>query len=507
MTRADYGHNYQNDVIGSPMTDRSPNPALLTDRYELTMLDAALRDGTALLPCSFEVFARRLPPRRRYGVFAGLGRLLPLLEAFRFDPRDIEVLETDGIISAPTAHFLQHWRFDGTVDAYHEGELYVPGSPVATVTAPFATATLVETLVLSVLNHDSAVASAASRMVGVAAGRDLIEMGARRTHEHAAIANARAAYLAGFAATSNLAAGLLFGVPTRGTAAHSFTLLHAAQAPDGAGFDPCEAERQAFRSQLDTSGPDTTLLVDTFDIERGIENAVAVTAERGLAGPGGIRIDSGDPAVEVRRARQLLDRLGATRTRIVVTGDVDEHLIAQLAASDAPVDAFGVGSKVADGSGHPSAGFVYKLVAVTRPDGVTLAVAKRSAAKASAPGRKLAWRVLDREGFALAERVVPRPGPVRGRRLDGRPASTDGRHTADSRLVVDAWPRADGRLVSDQPGERALQYTVMVDGRITPTGHRVTDLANARRRHAEACGELRPAQRDLSEATPAFTAA
>ena len=278
--------------------------ALLTDRYELTMAAAALADGTAARPCVFEVFARRLPDGRRYGVVAGTGRLLEAIASFRFGDAELGVL-TD-VVDRATLDWLADYRFGGDVDGYPEGELYFPGSPILTVTGTFADAVLLETLVLSVLNHDSAIASAAARMVTAAAGRPLIEMGSRRTHEEAAVACARAAYLAGFAATSNLEAQRRHGIPTAGTAAHAYVLLH-------------DDERSAFTSQVACLGPKTTLLVDTYDIRRGIENAIAA------AGPGldAVRIDSGDLGVLARQAREQLDALGATGTRIVLSGDLD----------------------------------------------------------------------------------------------------------------------------------------------------------------------------------------
>src|SRR5664279_3021529 len=321
----------------------SMTTALLTDRYELTMLGSALRDGTARRRCVFEVFSRRLPDGRRYGVVAGTGRLLDAIAQFRFDTRTIAFLLDNEVIDERTAEYLADYRFEGDVDGYPEGELYFPFSPILTVSSTFAEGVILETLVLSILNHDSAVAAAAARMVAAAGGRPIIEMGSRRTHEEAAVAAARAAYLAGFTSTSNLAAAQRYGVPTAGTVAHAFTLLH-------------DDERSAFLAQLRSLGPDTTLLVDTYDITRGIELAVEA------AGPqlGAVRIDSGDLGVMARHSRELLDRLGATGTCIVVSGDLDEFAIAALAAS--PVDAYGVGTSVVTGSGAPTAGMVYKLV-------------------------------------------------------------------------------------------------------------------------------------------------
>ena len=203
---------------------------MLTDRYELTMLAAALRDGTADRRTTFELFARRLPDGRRYGVVAGTGRFLETLPEFRFD--DVACESLAEFLDRDTLTYLRDFRFSGDVDGYAEGELYFPGSPVLSVHGSFAECVVLETLALSIFNHDSAVASAAARMVSAAEGRPLIDMGSRRTHERAAVAAARAAYIAGFAASSNLEARRRYGVPTEGTSAHAFTLLHTGDEPD-----------------------------------------------------------------------------------------------------------------------------------------------------------------------------------------------------------------------------------------------------------------------------------
>ena len=365
---------------------------LLTDHYELTMLAAALRDGTAERECVFEVFARHLPPGRRYGVVAGTGRVLDAVCRFRFDDAALIFLRERQVVAEPTLDWLAAYRFSGDIDGYAEGDLYFPGSPVLTVRASFGQAVLLETLALSILNHDSAVASAAARMVAAAGERPCLEMGSRRTHEESAVAAARAAYVAGFTATSNLEAGRRFGVPTTGTSAHAYTLVH-------------DSEADAFAGQVAALGRDTTLLVDTYDVAEGIRAAVAA------AGPelGAIRLDSGDLAAQARHARALLDSLGATRTRIVVTSDLDEFAIAALAV--APIDGYGVGTSVVTGSGAPTAGFVYKLVV---RDGVP--VAKTSVGKPSTGGRKVAVRRHDAQGTMTAEVV----------RAGGEPAGQPG---------------------------------------------------------------------------------
>ncbi|QDY06758.1 nicotinate phosphoribosyltransferase [Micromonospora sp. HM134] len=364
-------------------------PALLTDHYELTMVSAALRDGTADRRCTFEVFSRRLPAGRRYGVVAGTGRLIDMVREFRFAPEEVEFLLRTGVVDEPAARWLADYRFTGDIDGYAEGELFFPGSPILTVSGGFAECVVLETLVLSVLNHDCAVAAAAARMVTAARGRALIEMGSRRAHEEAAVAAARAAYLAGFRFTSNLAAGQRYGIPTAGTAAHAFTLLH-------------DDERTAFASQVATLGRDTTLLVDTYDISQGIRTAIEVAGPQLRA----VRIDSGDLAVIAQQSRELLDSLGATETKIIVSGDLDEYAIAALAAE--PVDMYGAGTAVVTGSGAPTASLVYKLVEVDgRP------VVKRSENKATIGGRKVAVRRHKPTGTATEEVVVSQGVPDR----------------------------------------------------------------------------------------------
>jgi nicotinate phosphoribosyltransferase len=360
--------------------------ALLTDKYELTMLAAALHDGTADRRTTFELFARRLPEGRRYGVVAGTARFVESLPQFTFDDDALGMVAE--FLDPATLAYLASYRFSGDVDGYPEGELYFAGSPVLSVHGTFAECVILETLALSIFNHDSAIASAAARMVSAAEGRSLIEMGSRRTHEQAAVAAARAAYLAGFTGTSNLAAQRRYGVPTMGTSAHAFTLLHATEdGPD---------ELAAFRSQVAALGVGTTLLVDTYDITAGVANAVAA------AGPdlGAVRIDSGDLGVLVRQVRAQLDGLGATGTKIVVSSDLDEFAIAALRAE--PVDSFGVGTSLVTGSGAPTAGMVYKLVEV---DGVP--VEKRSSHKESHGGRKQAHRLAKPSGTIVEEVVHP----------------------------------------------------------------------------------------------------
>lgn len=371
------------------------NPLFKTDAYEFTMLSSLVEEDRADVHAVCELFARKLPKGRRFALQAGLGRVLTALENYTVTSEAIEELEDLHIITPKTAGWLSERLdgplFRGTMRAYREGDLYHPYSPLVQVEGALGETLLLETFLLSVYNHDSAVASAAARMVVASGGRPLIEMGSRRTDDEAALSAARAAYLAGFASTSNVQAALRYGIPTAGTAAHAFTLAH-------------ETEEEAFRAQMKTWGTSTTLLVDTYDIAQGIRTGVKVAQEMGAAGPGAIRIDSGDLLEETAKARKLLDNLGATTTRIVVSSDLDEYLMTELAA--APIDGYGAGTRVVTGSGHPTAGMVYKLVEVEGRS-----VAKKSADKGSIGGRKTSYRLPDgRERFSVE-------GTVRGESL------------------------------------------------------------------------------------------
>ena len=404
------------------MTTPGTSTALLTDHYELTMLQSAIRSGAAHRRSVFELFPRRLPPGRRYGVVAGVGRALDAIESFRFGRAELDFLGEEGIVDDATLAWLGDYRFSGDIWGYPEGETYFPYSPLLVVESSFAEAVLLETVLLSIYNHDAAIASAASRMTWVAGDRPCIEMGSRRTHEDSAVACARAAYVAGFTASSNLRARQLYGVPSAGTSAHSFTLLH-------------DTEADAFRAQVESLGRGTTLLVDTYDIAEAVRLGVEI------AGPdlGAVRLDSGDLGVLAEQVRAQLDELGAQSTRIVVTSDLDEFSIAALAS--APVDGYGVGTQLVTGSGHPTCGFVYKLVAREDENGKLVGVAKRSKDKISIAGRKYALRRLSPQGVAQAEVIGV-----------GQPAHNDG----DDRPLLVPLVTA-GEVVGREPLEAARE--------------------------------------------------
>ena len=421
--------------------------SLLTDHYELTMLQAALASGTAHRRCTFEVFTRRLPAGRRYGVLAGTGRFLEGLQSFRFDDEDLSFLASRNVVNAQTLKYLENFRFTGNIRGYVEGEIFFPHSPVVQVEATFAEACVLETYLLSILNYDSAVASAASRMTAAAGHRPCIEMGSRRAHERAAVSAARAAAIAGFTATSNLEAGRRYGLHTLGTSAHAFTLLH-------------DSEREAFEAQLQSLGARTTLLADTYDVENAVRLGVELAGEE----LGGVRLDSGDLVASAQRVRELLDSLGNHNTKITVTSDLDEYAIASLAA--APVDSYGVGTRLVTGSGAPTSAMVYKLVERENTAGELEPVAKTSAGKRSLGGAKQAARRHNSLGIATAELI----GTVND------PAVLENTRDLIRDFVV------SGEILPGFTGEEAVR--------------------NATERHSASLAELPESARRLSEGEP-----
>jgi nicotinate phosphoribosyltransferase len=422
---------------------------LYTDHYELTMLQAALLSGAAHRKSVFEAFARRLPDGRRYGIVAGTGRLLEGIADFRFDGPELDFLRRTHVVNDETLDYLAGFRFTGDIWGYAEGEAYFPNSPILIVESTFAEACILETYVLSVLNHDSAIASAASRMITAAGNRPCIEMGSRRTQEESAAAAARAAIIAGFDSTSNLEAGRRYGVKTVGTAAHSFTLLH-------------DTEREAFEAQIASFGSGTALLVDTYDVETAVRTAVD------LAGPalGAVRLDSGDLVAQAQWVRQLLDELGNENTKIVVTSDLDEYAIAAL--QSAPVDSYGVGTSLVTGSGAPTASMVYKLVSRTDDSGEFVSVAKAAKNKTSKGGRKYALRKLNERGIATQEIV------------------------------------GVGHRPEDDGNDRQLLQQFIKNGELLPGWTGTDGVLRARQRHMDSMAELPAVVNRLQRGEPAI---
>lgn len=429
------------------------SPTMMTDMYEYTMLDACLRDGTANRKCVFEIFTRHLPEGRRYGVVAGTGRILDALENFHLRDEDLRFLADRHIVSKETLQWLENFHFSGSIKGYREGEMFFPNSPILQVEGTFGECTLLETLLLSILNYDSAVASAASRMVSAAKDRPCMDMGGRRTNEWAAVAASRAAVIGGFKGTANLLAAQMYGLKAIGTAAHCFTLVH-------------DDERSAFESQIAALGRNTTLLVDTYNIEEAVKTAIEV------AGPelGGVRIDSGDLASLAQRVRNQLDALGATNTKITVTNDLDEYALAAL--QTAPVDSYGVGTMLVTGSGAPTCAMVYKLAERENSDGVMQPVAKKSKDKATVPGRKLAYRSYE-YNLADCEHVI-----------------------SGSEAALDAFQPADGW--------KGLLVDYVVDGQIDAQYQGHDAIVRAHEYRAKALAELPVTAQSLMKGDPAI---
>jgi nicotinate phosphoribosyltransferase len=419
-----------------------PTSALLTDHYELTMVASALESGVAHRRAVFEVFARRLPAGRAYGVVAGIDRVLDAVSRFRFDDATIDHLVRAGVVTdGEMIDWLREYRFGGDITGYAEGELFFPYSPVLTVTGSFAECVVLETVMLSVLNHDCAVASAAARMADAAGGRLLIEGGSRRTDPESAVAAARAGFVGGFDTTSNLEAGRRHGIPTGGTTAHAFVLAHA-------------DEEEAFEAQRATLGVGSTYLVDTFDVMEGIRRAVKVV------GPdiGAIRIDSGELLRDSVAARELLDSLGATDCRIVVSSDLDEFRVAELEAAGAPIDAYLVGTSLVTGSGHPTASMVYKLVSIAvadEPHSELRAVGKLSPGKRTLGGRKDVHRVVDADGRFIQEVLSVLPVELEDDTMNPQvPLVRDGEIVADLTNPAEAQARCAERRSRLQDADR-----------------------------------------------------
>jgi nicotinate phosphoribosyltransferase len=384
------------------VTDARPLPlsdagyGLHCDQYELTMAQSFLhagRDGEV----TFELFVRSLPPNRGYLIAAGLEQALAYLEGLRFEPADLEWLARQGIYQEDFLDHLAALRFGGRVEAIAEGTVVGAEVPLLRVTARRIEATLVESALLAIVNHQTMIASKAARIVDAADGRPVWDFSLRRLHgPDAALGVARAAYIAGAAGTATAVAGRRLGIPTTGTMAHHYVLAFG---PGG--------ERAAFEAFLREYPGLAVLLVDTYDTERGVLNAIAASAATGVP-LAGVRIDSGDLAEHARSARRMLDDAGMQAARIIASNDLDEYRIAALVRGGAPVDAFGVGTMLGTSADAPSLGGVYKLVAQCE-EGVDRPVMKLSTAKHTDPGIHQVFRD-DGRGDVVGLADEPLPG-------------------------------------------------------------------------------------------------
>lgn len=377
--------------------------ALLTDRYQLTMLAAYRKAGMHRRRAVFEAFVRRMPACRSFLLVAGVERAIEHITQLRFRDEELAYLASEAGLGPDAggllAEALRGFCFSGSIHAMPEGTVAFPNEPIVRVEGTLEEAQLVETLLLSILNHDIRIASKAVRCVIAAGGRAVVEFGSRRTHERAAVDAARAAYIAGFVGSSNEQAGLTYGVPVYGTVAHSFIMAHAE-----------EGEQAAFARYCDALPERALLLVDTYDTLRGVERAIAAAGGRLK----GIRLDSGNLGALACGARERLDAAGLTEAQVFASSDLNEYRVAELLASDAPIDAFGIGTELVCTPDMPALGAVYKLVEVEGASGEMRPVAKRSSGKATYPGAKQVFRRLDAGQLAVLDEVAladeSRPG-------------------------------------------------------------------------------------------------
>ncbi len=390
--------------------------ALMTDLYQLTMAAGYFHHGLHAKRVSFELFVRRLPENRRFMLFAGLERVLDYLRNLHFTESQIaylrQVPHLQTAMSYDFVEFLRDFRFTGDVWAMPEGTVCFAREPMIRVTGTLLETQLVETFLLSAINTETIVATKAARIILAADGRDVLEFGTRRTSPDEAVASARAAFIAGFAATSNVEAGYRWDIPVAGTAAHSWTMSHA-------------SEEDAFRNYVEVFPKHATLLVDTYDTIEGVKRAIAVAHDRLK----GIRLDSGDLLALSTQARRLLDEAGLRDTKIVASGDLNEDKIQRLVAAGAPIDGFGVGTELVRSSDNPTLGGVYKIVFDHTED---RPVAKFSEGKATLPGLHQVFRKY-RDGIAESDVIGTAP-----------------EFHIDSTPLVEEWMK-DGRLVRPLP--------------------------------------------------------
>jgi nicotinate phosphoribosyltransferase len=427
--------------------------ALLTDRYALAMLGAYLREGVAERRAVFELSVRRLPPHRRFLLVAGVDRAVRYLRDLRFDDREIAHLRTApglaDVMSDAMVSYLREFRFRGDVDAMPEGEVAFEGEPLVRIEGTLADGQILETFLLGVINAETRVASKAARVVAAAEGRAVLEFGARRGDPFAAPFAARAAWVAGCAASSCEAAGAMFGVPVAGTCAHSYVLAHV---DDG--------EPVAFARFTEAFPSGASLLIDTFDTRQGALHAAA-------AGPAvrAVRVDSGDLLALGPDVRRILDAAGRRDVQMVASDDLDEHRIRALVRGGAGYDAFGVGTAIALTPDAPSLGAIYKLVEIEDRRGVRVPVGKRSPGKPTGGGARQVWRQRDLRGAMVGDLVG---------RAD--PAEETAAVAGAEPMLVPVMRR--GKLVHEALDDRAA-------------------TALARQRAARAVASLPPALRDI----------
>ncbi|APR79430.1 Nicotinate phosphoribosyltransferase [Minicystis rosea] len=413
--------------------------ALHTDLYQLTMAAGYFHRGLVSASATCEMFVRRLPRRRRFLLSMGLERVLRYLEELSFTEEQIAYLGTvpalRDAMSPDFCDFLRRFRFTGDVWAAKEGTAVFATEPLVRVRAPIVEAQIVETFLLSAMNHATMIASKGARVVLAAGDAQVIEFGTRRTHPDAAVDAARAAYAAGFVGTSNVEAGMRFGIPVMGTAAHMWTMAHP-------------SEEAAFEGYVATFPNASILLIDTYDTLRGAERAARIAKDKLR----GVRLDSGDLLALSREVRKILDANGCSTAKIVASGDLNEYRIAELRAASAPIDMYGVGTDLVTSIDAPSLGGVYKLVELDR-DGVAMPIAKFSEGKGTLPGPHQVYRVRDAGGRLLRDVITladEQPELADGERAEALlvPVMAGGKRTETAEPIATIRARAQAELAA-----------------------------------------------------------
>jgi nicotinate phosphoribosyltransferase len=458
------------DYVSGPLLVR--DAALFTDFYELTMAASYVREGMNG-PATFSLFVRRLPATRSFLVAAGLEEVLAFLEQFRFSDAALRYLRALGTFDGAFLDLLADLRFTGTVRAVPEGTVLFADEPLLEITAPLIEGQLVETAVINFCHLQTVLASKAARTVLAARGRPVVDFGLRRTHGiDAGLKAARAAYIAGADRTSNVLASMHCGIGPAGTMAHSYVQAFP-------------REIDAFRAFTRAFPRASTLLIDTYDTVAAAHKAVAVAREMAARGEqlGAVRLDSGDIVALSREVRRVLDEAGFSGVRIFVSGGLDEEAIDAFLRAGAPIDAFGVGTRMNVSADAPYLDIAYKLVEYAGRD-----VLKLSTGKVTWPGGKQVWRLRDREGgfagdiLALAEEPAPSPGaePLL------ETVMQDGRRTAPPPSLVQVRQRCAAQLAALPDGARRLsgadRYAVHPSERLVAL-QRSIETALATREH------------------------
>jgi nicotinate phosphoribosyltransferase len=450
--------------MGEPQSLTDCSLSLHTDEYALTMSQSFWKHGQTGV-ASFEMTVRSLPPSRGYLVVAGVEQALAYLLSLRFSAHDLSFLSQQGLYSSEFLSVLEALRFTGDVDAIPEGTPIGAGVPLLRVTAPRIEATLVESSLLALLNHQTMIASKASRIVAAAQGRDVWDFSLRRLHgPEAALGVARAAYIAGCAGTATVVAGARLGLPTTGTMAHHFVLAFGE-----------DHEQDAFEQFLRDYPGRAVLLVDTYDTLRGVDRAIAASRATGVS-LSGVRLDSGDIAALARATRDRLDAAGFTAARITASGDLDEYHIEDLLAAGAPLDAFGVGTMLGTSADAPWMGSIYKLVAQARGTEMVPTM-KVTSAKQTDPGVHQVFHTSSHDVIALVEESLPgepvlRPVMRGGAVVAELPSLAEIRERCRERVA--ALPAEVRRIRDPQPWpvERSPRLEELRDKLLREGGHR-----------------------------------